>query len=222
MEQPCFEGWHRIWAFALGIPCVVVFCLAVPVIMVVSLCLNRSKLQSQSCKQYVGFLYHNYRESRFYWEAVSTLQIGVLVAIAVFTFTLGAFYSAVLLLALFVGMLLLTVACRPLSFRALHRAQLTSLGLMVVTVFVAVSLFQVDAVAVPELYGSIMGVMVAVANVAFMLWCLLKAAVLGSSVLRGWVGAVRRWLGISSREINGEIKEQAPNEGPAETGSSAV
>jgi hypothetical protein len=213
IQQPCYKGWHLVWALAMGVPCVLLFCFGVPAVIALSLCINRSRLQSQRCKAHVGFLYHNYKESRFYWEVVSTLQLGLLVAIAVFTFTLGAHYSALLLLVLFTIMLFVTYACRPLAFRALHRAQLTSLGLMLITVMAAMSLFEVDTVTAPELYGDIIGVIVAVANVAYMLWCLFKAVVLGSSALRKWLLALGSRLGVTSEREDKNSNDLAPTEG---------
>ena len=30
MEQACYEGWHKVWAAALGLPCVLLFCVLLP------------------------------------------------------------------------------------------------------------------------------------------------------------------------------------------------
>ena len=100
--QACWEGWHKVWALALGIPCVLLYCLGVPLCIAVLLVTNKDKLQQGThCTACLGFLYHNYRNERFYWEVVRTVQIIVLVAISVFRYTLGSYLCMLLLQAAF-------------------------------------------------------------------------------------------------------------------------
>jgi hypothetical protein len=111
MKQACFEGWHLTWALGLGLPCIVGFCIGVPLGIWLLLLFNRERLDDPHFKQVAGFLYQGYRNPCFFWESVSLVQMMVQVVIAVFSFSaLGPFYSALLLnisFAVFIILLLL-------------------------------------------------------------------------------------------------------------------
>lgn len=77
-NQQCFEGYHRVWALALGIPLLTLL-LTVPVGVMVFLYLHRNKLQESYYLQHYGFLYTSYRLKRCWWEGALALQVSCLV-----------------------------------------------------------------------------------------------------------------------------------------------
>jgi hypothetical protein len=72
-DQQCFEGYHRVWALALGIPLLTLLC-AVPVGVMVFLWQHRGKLQEPYYVQHYGFLYTSYKPNRCWCEGVLALR----------------------------------------------------------------------------------------------------------------------------------------------------
>ena len=87
IQQECFAGWHKQWALGFGIPVVVLFCVGVLLGVWLLLWRNSSRLGDPDFRQYCGFLYRNYTESKAWWEAVWAVQTALLTAVSVFHFT---------------------------------------------------------------------------------------------------------------------------------------
>ena len=171
MSQACYQGWHRVWALALGVPATLIFCVGVPLGMGALLFSNRAKLHTEGViKECIGFLYHNYRQKRYYWEVVSIIQTAVLAAISVFAFSLGTFYAIVLLHACFAMVFVLQYIFEPYAMKLLNNTTLLSAGCLYATASIALTLHQGDKVA-PAAFGDVIGVFGLVMNVAFILWC---------------------------------------------------
>jgi hypothetical protein len=75
VDQRCFEGYHRGWAFGLGIPLLLLLCVGVPFGIVGYLYINRKRLQEPYYLKHYGFLYVTYRPNRYYWEGVMAMQV---------------------------------------------------------------------------------------------------------------------------------------------------
>jgi hypothetical protein len=73
-NQQCFEGYHRVWALALGIPLLTLL-LMVPVAVMLFLWLHRDNLEESYYLQHYGFLYTSYRLKRCWWEGALALQV---------------------------------------------------------------------------------------------------------------------------------------------------
>jgi hypothetical protein len=122
MPQQCWQGYHRVLALAAGIPLVTMLCAVLPCVMLVLLVRNRGALQQVALRHY-AFLFDMYRPGAYYWEVVAVLQIAVMVAIAVFGYSLGTYFGCVVLTAALGVVTLLTIWMRP--YRN-HVAQLTA------------------------------------------------------------------------------------------------
>ena len=192
IQQPCWQGWHKVWALAVGVPCVVLFCLVVPVATFWVLFSNRGRLQDPQFKGYVGFLYHNYRPKRFYWEVVSTVQVAVLVGIAVFSFTLGAYYSAILLNASFALFWALQHMFKPFAFKELHITSLLSISCLYFTTLIALTMITGGSVTPPDWYSTGVAVVGMLTNLAFVLWCCYCIAARSQGVVSGCIEQVRQ------------------------------
>ena len=101
MDQACWQGWHLKWALGLGLPCLVIFCVVIPAALLIGLLSHKSKLGSASFRSHFGLLYRNYRQERYCWEGAMAVQTVLLVAVSVFRYTVGSYYAALLLNALF-------------------------------------------------------------------------------------------------------------------------
>jgi hypothetical protein len=140
MGTPCYTGYHKTWGLKLGLPCLVLCCLA-PVALFVGLALQKSKLSEPGFQARYGSVYHLYEEHAFYWEAVIWAQTIALVALSVFATQIGK-HSAVLLSALHLALSLLLLQCfRPYSASLLHRTHVASTCCLLLNVFVALLMF---------------------------------------------------------------------------------
>ena len=198
MQQACWEGWHVYWAGGLGVPCVFLFCLAVPVGMWWLLYRSRSKIALPSYVSPLAFLYHNYKSKRWYWEVVSTVQIALLVAISVFSFTLGAYFTTVLLNLSLVIFWAVQLIYEPFASKELHLTSLLSLACLYATTGIALTLFTVSRVSAPQLYGDIIGVVGLVMNALFVLGCCYRIAVHGSGVVAVWLRKLFACIGFGA------------------------
>ena len=213
LEQACYEGWHKPWALGLGIPITLLFCLCVPVGIWVLLKVNKPKLYLQSFLA-IGFLSHNYKSTRYYWEAVSTAQLAVVVAISVFMFNIGAYYATVLLNASYVLFFILQYMFQPAAVRNLQNMHMASFASLSFTTYIALTAFTVGQVEAPPLYNSIVGVFGLLVNVGFALWCCFEIVSAGYGVLKTLLQKVcAEGLGITMRRKRAGRGCAAPSEG---------
>jgi hypothetical protein len=134
----------------------------------------------------------------FMWEVVSLLQMVVLVAISVFSHTLGLYYSALLLLTAFAVVFAMHDFFRPYRFPLLNQVALLSFSCLFITTTIAMSLFTVD-VAAPFPYGEIMGVIGLLLNVGFIIWTSYLVAVHSSGIVSRWMRKAKAWVLVIER-----------------------
>ena len=193
MQQACWEGWHRNWAAGLGIPCTLLFCLAVPCALIGSMVWNKTRLNQRSFRSRFGFLYRNFRESRCWWEGVLAVQTMLLVSVAVFRYTLGGYFSMLLVNVMFGTSAALQLLFKPYASPKLHRLQLSATGCLYVTSYFALSMFTVD-IDSPSMYKEVIGWVVLLVNACFLGWCCFLILRESQPIVARWAAAVRLWL----------------------------
>ena len=212
MQQQCLAGWHKVWDLWLGTPCVLIFCLGVPVAIVAWLVAHKAELYELAFRQHFGSLYRNFLPQRYYWEAVVAVQTLVLVTIAVFSHTVGAYYQLVMFAFLFSMSLVLQVWFRPFAFSKLHHLQLCAMGCLYLTAFISLTFIDVGdppGKAVDD-YRFAMGIVLLLLNVAFVCWAVYNLAVPSKgaagkvleAVKKGWLG-LRGWVAAFRGESRG-------------------
>lgn len=142
----------------------------------------------------MGFLYHCYTPGRYYWEVIASMQTIILVVISTFSFILGPFHAVMLLQVCFGGFLAMQYMFQPFAFHEVQRMQLASGICLLLTAIIGLSTFDVGAVAVPDLYKVIIGVIGFMSNVAFMCWCAWMTVTVDKSMWTDWVKPARTWL----------------------------
>ena len=188
-QQECWQGWHLSWSLALGVPCLLLFCLGVPLGLGFALWQARFALDVPESRHPLGFLYCNYRLKRYYWEVVSTVQIALVAALSVFSFTLGPYFT-MLLLNVAVGLFLVLQICfRPFAFSVLHTTGCFSLIVLYFTTIISLTYLS-DNVSTPRVYKEPTGVIGLTANVVFAFWCLYQASMHSAHVLRSFWGDI--------------------------------
>ena len=191
MNQACWEGWHLRWAVGLGVPCVLILVIGVPLGFWWYLHSNRNRLGASDFMVYGSFLVHDYTSRRYDWEVYNSIQIGLVMAIPVFSFTLGSYYSCVLLNVAFAGYFVGHYILHPYASKELHCTSLGSLLCLYLTTVLALTFFTFDRVT-PPAYGTAMGVLSVAGNAAFLAWCIYRAATQSSGVVSRLVGRLRQ------------------------------
>lgn len=85
-EQPCYQGYHKVWSLALGVPWVVLVVLGLPAGGALLMICNRHRLADVSFRRHYGFLFRFYKLRQYcYWESgVMLCTIISLVATSIF------------------------------------------------------------------------------------------------------------------------------------------
>ena len=171
ITQECFAGYHTGWAFGLGLPSILLWCIAVPVAMGVGLFLCRAKADEDSFREHFGFLYRNYRPERIWWEAVWAARTVVLTLISVFAFPMERYFSVLSLLVVFWASAALQSICQPYAFPALHRMHMLSTSCLAATTVGALAMFayEVQESTARPLRITI-AVLVLLINMVFVAW----------------------------------------------------
>jgi hypothetical protein len=197
MSQECWVGWHWLWALALGVPCIVVFVFGAPAAVVLLLYCNRSHFHERGFRAAFGFLYHDIKDGplQVVWEAVSMIQMAIVVAISVFSYTLGAYFSILLLSICFAVFSATLFIAKPYKVRRLQTVGSASLAVMYVTSCIALSLFKADAsVLVPDNSKVAIGVLGLMINVGFIVWCCVGIVVHTRGAAADWWQSFKKWL----------------------------
>lgn len=76
-DQQCFKGYHKGWAFGLGVPLLLLLCVVVPFGIVGYLwrCRRKNVLGDAYYSQHYGFLYESYTRRCCFWEGVVAMQV---------------------------------------------------------------------------------------------------------------------------------------------------
>lgn len=206
MSQGCYVGYHRVWAFALGLPCLLICC-AVPVAVLVGMWSNRARLSDPDFSARFGHLYRLYSDRAYWWESTMLTQTISLVALSVFAAQIGT-YIAVLLVGvvLAIGLQLLHVV-KPYAEGAslLYRIHMFLLYCLLLDVFVLLLMYanptradQAYAVGTGQTVAAVFAVVVNAAFVAACCFWMVRLFLAGPGgvALRGvWKRCVARGVG---------------------------
>lgn len=87
MGLQCWEGQH--WAaVVIGAAAVLVYAFGIPLLQFGCLFSNRKRLDDPQVQAKWLFLYHSYKNSRYWWEPMRLLQILALTAVKAFGYML--------------------------------------------------------------------------------------------------------------------------------------
>jgi hypothetical protein len=133
MSQACYEGVHRGWALAVGIPLALLLVVVWPVYLLVLLLQKRNTADEPRFAMHYGFIYRAYRTNREWWGAVVVVHMAVLVFVSTFMSVLGAFYCTLLLSMLFGSMQGLVLLLLPFEQSRLNWLKLASMAALWLT-----------------------------------------------------------------------------------------
>ena len=195
ITQQCFAGYHWGWALGLGLPSVLLWCIAVPVALGVGLFVFRGKADSDSFREHFGFLYRSYRPERMWWEAVWAARTVILTCISVFSLPMERYFAVLSLLVVFLVSAALQSIFQPYAFAKLHRMHMVSTSCLLATTLGALAMFAYDIQEkTAQKLRIAIAVLVLLVNVAFVGWCLWKL-----------VPVVREWCVSSCKMVKSAV-----------------
>jgi hypothetical protein len=170
MQQQCYAGYHKAWAFGLGIPLLLLLCVVLPGGVFVFMWHSRKhgKLTNAALQRHYGFMYHMWREEVCWWEAVVVLQTIGLVMVATFGFALGGYYQGLVTVAVLGLIVMLLSWVRPFKCPAANTTAVQSACVLLLTSFTALTFLPYNGLEPGHIYGNIMGVVVLLLNVVFL------------------------------------------------------
>lgn len=211
MAQACYEGYHRTWALALGVPCLILCC-AIPVVMFAYLWHNRKRLSDSKFQESYGHLYSLYRKRSFWWESVILGQTIVLVALSIFATQIGTYFVVVLVGVHLAFALQLLHVFRPYVSSMLQRLHIGSLYCLLLDVLVALLMFgqparptQARHVGIAQAAVAVFAVIV---NVAYIVVC---CGLIGRCFLRGPAGRAMRNMVARCGKLRSKLKPSRPS-----------
>lgn len=181
-NQECYAGWHRGWAFGVGIPTVLLMYVVIPVGLFWLLKANQHRAGELRFRETFGFLYRNYRPKFLYYEAVTAVQTVALSAVAVQHFWLGPYTALLLLSLLFFVFGGIQMACRPYTHQKLHIVHYGASAVLFLTTLAGLAMFHVEGQAPPQEISRVaIALLALVLDVGFVAWCLIEVVVVASS-----------------------------------------
>jgi hypothetical protein len=134
--QLCYQGYHRAWAFGLGLPLLVVVCALLPASILWVVLRNKHRLGDPVFMRHSGFLVRPYVPAYCWWEVAVLGQMVLLTAVSVFSYSLRPLHDMVMVFAL-TAVAVSLIVCKPYAQPAAGRTMLlgvyclllTSLGL---------------------------------------------------------------------------------------------
>lgn len=181
-NQECYAGWHRGWAFGVGIPTVLLMYVVIPVGLFWLLKANQHRAGELRFRETFGFLYRNYRPKFLYYEAVTAVQTVALSAVAVQHFWLGPYTALLLMSLLFFVFGGIQMACRPYTHQKLHIVHYGASAVLFLTTLAGLAMFHVEGQAPPQEISRVaIALLALVLDVGFVAWCLIEVVVVASS-----------------------------------------
>jgi hypothetical protein len=130
----CYDSEHNKYLFAVGIPSIVVWVFAVPLLWLLILIKNRRALDELWIRLQYGFLISGFTRKRFYWEFVITFRKIAVICCSVF-FTNSVHIQALTVQLLLIGFLLLQIVTRPYTLEELNSVEFKAILVANVTIY---------------------------------------------------------------------------------------
>lgn len=214
-SEQCMGSEHRKWALGLGIPLVMLLYVCLPLSVCVLLFMLRYRLTDSWVQRHFGFLYVHYRPEHYLWEVMTIMQTLFVVVLSFTANYIGVYNQGLLLNAMLAIIFTMLVLFKPNASRQVQLLNYASVGVQLFTTYAALSFVSASDSAVAmaaargnnqpvrgfEQYKTTMGVVVLLANLAFIIGLILVLlSTLPSAFWQGWKhGLLRQWRALRIR-----------------------
>jgi hypothetical protein len=195
-DQLCYQGYHRAWVLGLGLPLLLLVCGLLPAGILWVVLSNRHRLNNPVFMRNYGFLVRSYKPTYCWWEAAVLLQMAVLTAVGVFSYSLRPLQEWVMNLTL-AAVVVLLLSCDPYAQPAAGRTMLLGMYCLLLTSIGLWSFSASQSVAPGVIYTSVVGAVLLLVNLTFV-----GSVVWQIARIVDWLGVMERlgivWAGIAA------------------------
>ena len=135
MSIQCWKTEHLIYSFAVAIPSILIWCISIPIILVVFLYKNSSKLLEIEEKLKYGFLYKGYKPQHFYWEFIILLRKVLIISCSVFFTNFSVTIQALVVFLIILFSYLLQLKFEPYTLNQLNQMERNSIIVSAITIY---------------------------------------------------------------------------------------
>lgn len=135
LEVICWEHMHQTLAFAVALPCGLVWGLGIPATIYSLMAKEQDGVGTEAVQIMYGFLYNGYKTDNYYWEIVIMYRKICCLCVAMLLNGFGVIVQALVLVIILVVFFQLNNALRPFCNRSLNECEDLSLLTQLLTMY---------------------------------------------------------------------------------------
>ena len=135
MSIQCWSNEHLTYSLGVAFPSLLIWCIGVPIILVILLAKNRSNLDKITEKLKFGFLYKGFKKNQFYWEFIIMLKKILIISASVFLKNVSVPVQALATFIIIIFGFILQEKLSPYSFKQLNTMELRAIIVSAVTIY---------------------------------------------------------------------------------------
>ena len=135
MSIQCWKTEHIIYSLIIALPSILIWCISIPIVLVIILYKNKSKLPNIEEKLKYGFLYKGYVAKHFYWEFVTLLRKMLIISCSVFFANSSVTLQALVVFIVILLAYILQQRFKPFTLPQLNQMESKSIIVSAVTIY---------------------------------------------------------------------------------------
>lgn len=135
MSISCWKSDHLTYTLSVALPSLIIWCISVPVLLVILLYKNRSKLDNISNKLMFGFLYKGFKKEIFFWEFIILLKEVLIISCSVFLKNISVPIQALAVFIIIFASFVLQQRLHPYTYVQLNQMEIRSIAVSAVTIY---------------------------------------------------------------------------------------
>mmetsp|Transcript_6151 Transcript_6151/g.5544 ORF Transcript_6151/g.5544 Transcript_6151/m.5544 type:complete len:320 (-) Transcript_6151:481-1440(-) len=135
LQVICFTGLHYLLAFAVSLPCLILYGVGIPGVVWILMRKETERFETKAAKQKFGFLYNGYKRKNYYWEIIIMYRKTLCIFVSVFLNRIGVIVQALVMLIILVIFMQVHGMRRPFIARTLNDMEDLSLMTSMVTIY---------------------------------------------------------------------------------------
>jgi hypothetical protein len=195
LDIRCWDSLHTFYASFVALPCILVWGLGVPTLILLYMHRNRRELDFIVNRLRFGFLYNGFRKNTFYWEIIILYRKISVICCAVFLGTISIPVQALTVMIILLFCLYIQYKTRPYTHPDLN--ELETRGLLVATVTIYCGLYYLTD-DIDQTTKLVLFTVIIVANALFLIFWLVKIFEAFLLVLAASIDCLKRFVRLDS------------------------
>ena len=135
LVKECWKDEHLFYTFSIVVPSLILFCIALPILLIFYLNKNSSNLSDIKQRLILGFLYKGYDKKFFYWEFIIISRKLLIITLFVFLSHKSIPIQALSTFAVVLISLILQIKCKPYTNSNLNILEIISITVSGITLY---------------------------------------------------------------------------------------